>query len=361
MFTTVASATATNEVAEWVTYVDPRFDFTVEYPSDWLVIPRNDSRGVGGMVTFSNIVPQSALGETTVAGLPNKVEIGTYLVEWNNDRPIEEWIDKYNNLISSESDNMENEISSSQRLFVDGIESLRRDGSLPSGFIFRYTNIPRGKIVWLIWSNVDETHLASYDHMINSFKFSEKTPMTLQDAYGLEFQPFSLEASEHPDAKALSEPTSPTSDLSSSWRVPTYGYYNVTCAHPQDKPHSHAIDIPVITGTSVYATKSGTVEIAGPAPEQQWGILVKIRHVWTLYTYVYSYYAHLSGVNVSANSSVSTGALVGWSGNTGQSSGPHLHFHVQYYSTYPVDLTGMSGFYPNGNYPAGVNCGYVNY
>ena len=42
----------------------------------------------------------------------------------------------------------------------------------------------------------------------------------------------------------------------------------------------------------------------------------------------YSCYAHLSSVNVTANQSVKQGQLIGYSGSSGNSSGPHLHFSI---------------------------------
>lgn len=59
----VAAAPAPVSVAqaetEWLTYTDPRFDFTVEYPADWQIIPRDDSdvRAMSGFVTFVVDVP----------------------------------------------------------------------------------------------------------------------------------------------------------------------------------------------------------------------------------------------------------------------------------------------------------------
>jgi murein DD-endopeptidase MepM/ murein hydrolase activator NlpD len=41
-------------------------------------------------------------------------------------------------------------------------------------------------------------------------------------------------------------------------------------------------------------------------------------------------YAHLSQVSTQCGRSVAQGALIGYSGSTGNSTGPHLHFEVRY-------------------------------
>jgi len=63
-----------------------------------------------------------------------------------------------------------------------------------------------------------------------------------------------------------------------------------------------------------------------------YGNLVIIRHPNGLETY----YAHLSSINVKVNEEVLAGSLIGKSGNTGHSKGPHLHFEVRFLDN-PID------------------------
>ncbi len=83
------------------------------------------------------------------------------------------------------------------------------------------------------------------------------------------------------------------------------------------------IDISVGTGTSVVAAASGTVLVAGWSGG--YGVLVVIDHGNGLATA----YAHNSSATVSPGQSVTQGQLVAYSGNTGHSTGPHLHFEVR--------------------------------
>jgi murein DD-endopeptidase MepM/ murein hydrolase activator NlpD len=83
------------------------------------------------------------------------------------------------------------------------------------------------------------------------------------------------------------------------------------------------MDFSADIGTPVYATADGTVALA------QWhsgyGNLVEVNHG---YNYV-TRYAHLSKYTVSAGQKVKRGDLVGYVGNTGKSTGPHLHYEVR--------------------------------
>ncbi|PWJ07666.1 M23 family peptidase [Streptomyces sp. NWU49] len=87
-------------------------------------------------------------------------------------------------------------------------------------------------------------------------------------------------------------------------------------------------DYAVPTGTPVHATHGGTVVKAGPngaGDGPAYGNAVVINHG----NGVYSQYAHLSQVNVKVGQIVKTDQKIALSGNTGNSSGPHLHFEIR--------------------------------
>jgi len=75
-------------------------------------------------------------------------------------------------------------------------------------------------------------------------------------------------------------------------------------------------------GSPVYATAPGMITSAGL--DGGYGLVVTISH-----SYGYStLYAHLSGVAVKQNTQVKRGQLIGYLGNSGRSTGPHLHYTI---------------------------------
>lgn len=87
-----------------------------------------------------------------------------------------------------------------------------------------------------------------------------------------------------------------------------------------------AIDTGLVTGSPIYAFDTGTVTYATWSP-YCYGNLVVINHGNGFETF----YAHLNGFNVSPGQTVYQGDLIAWSGNTGCSSGPHVHFEIRYF------------------------------
>ena len=83
------------------------------------------------------------------------------------------------------------------------------------------------------------------------------------------------------------------------------------------------IDIGVETGTPVKAALPGTVKEVGSNASA--GNFVSLIHSDKVETK----YAHLSEVLVSEGDSVYQGQTVALSGNTGVSTGPHLHFEIR--------------------------------
>lgn len=89
---------------------------------------------------------------------------------------------------------------------------------------------------------------------------------------------------------------------------------------------ANSVDFGAPVGTTVRASASGTVKVA--KGDNGWGggygNYIVIQHADGTETL----YAHLSSVGVSVGESVSQGDTIGKSGNTGRSTGPHLHFEV---------------------------------
>lgn len=76
-------------------------------------------------------------------------------------------------------------------------------------------------------------------------------------------------------------------------------------------------------GTPIYSTAEGEVIFAGR--QSGYGNMIEIRHPFGYTTR----YAHLSRIRVSEGERVSRGDLIGDMGNTGRSTGPHLHYEVR--------------------------------
>lgn len=99
---------------------------------------------------------------------------------------------------------------------------------------------------------------------------------------------------------------------------------------PRDHPilkrrrNHNGIDIGAPTGTSVWATSDGRVELAGFS-DRGYGNRVLVDHG----NGVTSLYAHLSVIQVVAGDTLDQGQILGAVGSTGLSTGPHLHFEIR--------------------------------
>ena len=96
-----------------------------------------------------------------------------------------------------------------------------------------------------------------------------------------------------------------------------------------------AIDLRAAVGTPVYAAEDGMVDWVqtwdgrSTRGDQSYGNLVRIRHADYNGGKLQTLYAHLKEGKVKYGQAVKEGELIGYSGNTGNSTGPHLHFEVR--------------------------------
>jgi len=305
----------------WLTYTDSRYGFSIEYPANWHVTPRDD-RGVGGTVSFNS--PND----------PLKVEVGLYLAERTTATSLKEWTDQYDAAANAAAAFEPTEIQIKLERFVrvDGQTALRREGVSPLTE-FKYTNVPWGKTVWFIWTNSDDARAATYDHMVASFRFGKNTPATLQEAYGSDFQPLQLDCGTKIMPEQISRQPSDFATLASDpagHRLPFIGYRPIStgpgCYYTHQGQSYEAIDYSMPVGTPVLASFSGWIGWHGWV-SGGWGNLLTIHHGSD---YV-SWYAHLNSfrANMWSGQGVSTGCLQAYSGNTGDTTGAHLHFEVR--------------------------------
>jgi len=84
-------------------------------------------------------------------------------------------------------------------------------------------------------------------------------------------------------------------------------------------------DFAVNIGTPVYAPADGVVEVVRPSNKGS-GNFLRLQHVYGFS----SSYSHLQKFKVQSGDFVQKGDLIGYSGNSGLSSGPHLHYEVRF-------------------------------
>ena len=114
---------------------------------------------------------------------------------------------------------------------------------------------------------------------------------------------------------------------------PLRGNYRVTSEwgvrqHPilRRKFLHKGIDFGIPVGTPIYAPADGVVDFASNGYNGGYGIMLKVEHSFGFKTF----YAHLNKIAVNKGDFVQKGQLIAYSGNTGRSTGPHLHYEIRY-------------------------------
>ncbi|MBC6416050.1 MAG: M23 family metallopeptidase [Bdellovibrionales bacterium] len=124
------------------------------------------------------------------------------------------------------------------------------------------------------------------------------------------------------------------------WTSSHFGYRSETFFSDHE-PHFHkGIDIASEEGSIVIATAYGEVSFAG-YDDSGFGNLVIIDHGYGLKTY----YAHLAEIQTERGKKVEKGEIIATVGNTGRSTGPHLHYEVRIFNV-PVNPINYMLDYP---------------
>ena len=103
----------------------------------------------------------------------------------------------------------------------------------------------------------------------------------------------------------------------------------------------HGVDLGAKRGTPILAVAEGKVVYAGWMGG--YGRVVKIEHKDNYLTL----YAHQSRLNVKVGEKVQKGKIIGYTGNSGRSTGPHLHFGL-YKNDQPIDPMRLVKFSKSG-------------
>lgn len=96
--------------------------------------------------------------------------------------------------------------------------------------------------------------------------------------------------------------------------------------------HHTGIDLAVPVGTPVRSVGAGTVVFSGSSGDYGQAITIRMSDG------KYTLFAHLSKRSVKKGDRVQAGTLLGKSGNTGRTTGPHLHFEVRTKRGYGSDI-----------------------
>jgi murein DD-endopeptidase MepM/ murein hydrolase activator NlpD len=129
----------------------------------------------------------------------------------------------------------------------------------------------------------------------------------------------------------------------------TQGYGATSFAQTEYVKHWHnGLDLAASIGTPLLAADDGVVAAQGNedlyCPHGAYGKFVVINH----YNGLTTLYGHMSKILVTAGEKVTRGQLIGYSGNTGDVTGPHLHFTVFAQSTYNLNSSKSCGPLPTG-------------
>ncbi len=148
------------------------------------------------------------------------------------------------------------------------------------------------------------------------------------------------------------------SPFSISLQHPFAGSYPTSYGFGQRSPNSYislmqslfgvdahdGLDFAMPIGTEILSASAGTIISAGPG---LYGTTIQIEHSWGV-----SYYGHLSDTSVQAGDKVKVGQIIGYSGNSGVTTGPHLHFGIRPVS--PNLLNGYHGMIDPAPYLQGI-------
>ena len=108
------------------------------------------------------------------------------------------------------------------------------------------------------------------------------------------------------------------------WPLDETGYITRGQVKAGGRDEAHpGIDIAISVGSLVRASGGATVGQAGEDPE--YGFFVLLDHPEEYQTM----YGHLSRILVTQGATVSSGEVIGLSGNSGRSTAPHLHFEIR--------------------------------
>ena len=103
-----------------------------------------------------------------------------------------------------------------------------------------------------------------------------------------------------------------------------FGYRTHPTLHKRE--FHRGTDMKAKLNTKVYAPADGIVEWSGYHKRSGYGTLIILEHAYGFKTY----YGHLNKTVVKSGQFVKKGTLIGYTGNSGMSNGPHLHYEIRF-------------------------------
>ncbi|MGF1708703.1 M23 family metallopeptidase [Enterovibrio baiacu] len=182
-------------------------------------------------------------------------------------------------------------------------------------------------------SNKEEEYAQTIEDKDNQLDYLTKRVSTVEEVLGLEKEADSdAPLAQRLDVAAINSAVRSTmlQLIPSGQPIESYrrssGYGSRTHPVTGNKKFHLGLDLTADIGTPVYAPADGVVEYKRPSRKKGYGNMLKIDHAFGFMTL----YAHLDKFNVNTGNFVKKGDLIGWSGNTGLSTGPHLHYEVRF-------------------------------
>ncbi len=175
-------------------------------------------------------------------------------------------------------------------------------------------------------NGVNNPDLAVGQQLVPFFDFYSYWDTTAVDPYGFDFRLL---------PSSLGICLLPSSDCGFS--IPVEG---ILTSHfgPRWGRHHNGVDIDLETGDTVKAAFDGVVRVSGYNPGG-FGNFIVVRH----YNGLETVYGHLSQRLASSGEIVNAGQVIGLGGNTGRSTGSHLHFETRFLGQ-PFDPTKLISF-----------------
>ncbi|HQV68503.1 MAG TPA: M23 family metallopeptidase [Thermoflexales bacterium] len=330
--------------SKWVTYHDSLTKTSIQYPQGWIVNAPTRKPGpngeslVGEVTTFSSVSRDNKFGKGGQLG--TQIVLGVHMYEYDDQMPFADWATQqikasgvddssffvdlpevnYLEKVFNQDDltEQEYEVPMLSRDQVK-VQSIAFQGKSRETGTWKATYILNGQVAFFLWTNAnDKEGTDIYYGMLNSLRISRLSPKTIDELY--------------PSLKMLGQNNSNIDSISAVLSDPRTFHpwagssgFSITngpgCGPTHTGISSEAFDYGMGEGTLLVSTANGTVSYAG-WNNSGYGNQLIINHGdnWN------SLYGHLNGFYVSQNNQVFPNSSVASSGNTGNSTGAHLHF-----------------------------------